>query len=140
MTREDVTALFTERRDAWRRLDAAALAADLTDDCLLQSPWAGQIVGRDAIARVHQAWFDGFPDFVIDIEELVVDGDRVVEVCTITGTDTGGFMGLPPTGKAFRVPAVFVYALQDGKIARVRIVYDFTGVLVQTGLIKAKPV
>ena len=45
----------------------------------------------------------------------------------------------PPTGKSFRVPAVFLYDLKDGQIARERRIYDFTGVLMQVGLLKAKP-
>jgi steroid delta-isomerase-like uncharacterized protein len=140
MTRHEIVALFSRRGDAWRRHDAPALAADHSDDCLLESPMAGQLVGRDAIEHVYRAWFDGFPDFALEIDELIVDGDRSVEVGTASGTDTGGFMGLPATGKAFRVPAVFVYGLRDRKIARFRSVYDFTGILVQTGLMKAKPV
>ncbi len=95
MTRDEIVALFSRRGDAWRRHDAGALAADHTDDCILQSPMAGQVIGRDAIERVYRAWFDGFPDCALEIDELVVDGDRIVEVGTASGTDTGGFMGLP---------------------------------------------
>jgi hypothetical protein len=49
-------------------------------------------------------------------------------------------MELPPTGKGFRIPAVFVYVLRGEKISQFRSVYDFTGVLVQIGMLKAKPV
>ncbi len=138
--RDEVIALFSRRRVAWSRLDAAALAAEHTDDCVAESPMAGQLLGRAAMEHVYRAWFDGFPDLALEIEDPVVDGERSVEIGTLSGTDTGGFMGLPATGKAFRVPAVFVYGLEDGKIARFRSVYDFTGILVQTGLMKAKPV
>ena len=61
-------------------------------------------------------------------------------IATVSGTDTGGFMGLPPTGKAFRVPAVFAYALANGQITRWQTVYDFAGVLIQIGMLRAKPV
>lgn len=140
MTREEIVAVFARRRDAWRRLDPIALAADHSNDCIMQSPMAGEIVGRDAIERVYRAWFTGFPDFVLDTEELIIDGARAVEIATLSGTDTGGFMGLQPTGKGFRVPVVAIYELHDGKIVRFRTVYDFTGVLVQIGMLKAKPV
>ena len=63
-----------------------------------------------------------------------------VDACrTLEGTDSGQFLGLPPTGKSFRIPAVFLYELKDGQIARERRIYDFTGLLVQIGLLKAKP-
>jgi len=35
---------------------------------------------------------------------------------------------------------VFVYVLRGGQISQFRSVYDFVGVLVQIGMLKAKPV
>jgi len=37
------------------------------------------------------------------------------------------------------VPGVFLYDLRDGRIAHERRIYDFTGLLIQAGLLKAKP-
>jgi hypothetical protein len=34
---------------------------------------------------------------------------------------------------------VFLYEFKDGKIVRDRRVYDFTGLLIQVGTLKAKP-
>jgi len=140
MTRDEILSLFARRRDAWRRLDAAALAADHTEDCTLDSPMAGTVAGRDAIRSVYQAWFTGFPDLTLDDEELIIDADRVVQISIASGTDTGGFMELPPTDKGFRMTAVFVYVLRGEQISQFRGVYDFVGVLVQIGMLKAKPV
>jgi predicted ester cyclase len=72
-------------------------------------------------------------------ESLLIDGDSAAQVLAIEGTDSGQFLGLPPTGKSFRIPAVFLYDFKDGQIARERRIYDFTGLLVQIGLLKAKP-
>jgi hypothetical protein len=49
-------------------------------------------------------------------------------------------MGVPPTGKPFRVPMVLVNTLKNGQIVHERRIYDFTGLLVQIGVLKAKPV
>jgi predicted ester cyclase len=70
----------------------------------------------------------------------VIDGNRVAQVVSLEGTDIGGFMGLPPTGKGFRAPAVFLFELKDHLIVRERRIYDFTGLLLQIGVLKAKPV
>ena len=141
MTREEIVNLFNQRHDAYARLDAEALAGDHAEDCVLESPAAGgTISGREAIAKVYRAWFGGFPDVTVDWNDLLIDGDRVVQTATMSGTDTGGFMGLPPTGKRFGFPIVYMFTLQDGLIAHERRVYDFTGMLIQIGLLKAKPV
>jgi steroid delta-isomerase-like uncharacterized protein len=140
MTRDEILSLFARRQDAWRMHDAAALAADHTEDCTLTSPMAGLVSGRGSIKSVYKVWFNGFPDFALTDEELVIDEDRVVQISIASGTDTGGFMGLPATGKAFRIPTVYFYQLRDGQISRFRTVYDFTGILIQIGMLKARPV
>jgi steroid delta-isomerase-like uncharacterized protein len=140
MTREHITALFEQRRQALTRHDAATLANLHAEKGLLESPTAGGTVcGRAAIERVYQAWFAAFPDFVFAADDVLVDGDRVVEVATISGTDSGGFMGLPPTDKPFHVPMINLCTVKDGHIVHERRVYDFTGLLVQIGVLKAKP-
>jgi predicted ester cyclase len=63
-----------------------------------------------------------------------------VQMATMSGTDTGGFMGLPATGKGFCFPIALMFTFRDGLIARERRVYDYTGMLIQIGLLKAKPV
>ena len=141
MTREEIVKLFDRHREAFARRDAEALAADNAEDGVLESPMAGGTVnGREAIARIHREWFAGFPDVSADWTDLMIDGDRVVQMARMSGTDTGGFMGLPPTGKGFLFPIVLMFTLKDGRIAHERRIYDFTGMLVQIGVLKAKPV
>jgi predicted ester cyclase len=69
---------------------------------------------------------------------LLTDGDRVVEVATISGTDIGGFMGLPPTDKSCRLPMILLFTVKDGHTLHERRVYDVT-LLGQIGVLKAKP-
>ena len=140
MTRDEMVRVFDRRRDAVARRDAEALAAGHAMDGVLESPAGGGTVnGREAIARIYRGMFAGFPDLAIDWSDLVIDGDRVVEMGTMSGTDTGGFMGLPPTGKRFGFPIALIFTFKDGLIAHERRVYDFTGMLVQIGLLKTKP-
>lgn len=140
MTREEIVTLFNRRREAFARLDAEALAADHAEDGVYETPFAGTVKGREAIAKIYRGFFAGFPDLAMDWSEPVIDGDRVVQMATASGTDTGGFMGLTPTGKRFCLPVVFMFTFADGFIAYDRSVYDFTGLLVQIGILKAKPV
>jgi steroid delta-isomerase-like uncharacterized protein len=141
MTRQDVDELFARRQQAIARRDSAALAMLHSADGVLESPTAGGTVrGRRAIEEVYRAWFTAFPDVKFSADdELLIDGDRVAQRLTISGTDTGGFLNLPPTGKAFRVPLVLLCTLADNKIVHERRIYDFTGMLIQIGVLKAKP-
>ena len=141
MTRDDIVAMFARRQEALARLDAEALAADHTEDSVLESPFAGRpTTGRDAIEAVYESYFKAFQDISFTQEDLLVDGDRVALIERVFGTDTGGVMGMPPTGRKISYQIAILYELRDGRIARERRVYDFTGVLLQIGALKAKPI
>jgi len=139
MPRDEIVAFFERRQERWDDFDAAGLAADYADDAIVDSPMAGVHTGRKAIEQALRAAFAAFLDGKIQTHDLLIDGNRVAWVVTIEGTQMGELMGVPPTGKHFRLPAVFVYEIKDRRIVRERRVYDFTGLLVQIGLLKAKP-
>jgi len=137
--REHLTALLARRTTAWADRDAAALAAQYTEEGVMDSHLAGRVQGPSRIGEVYAKWFGAFPDSQIRSEDVVVDGARMAELATMTGTDTGGFLGLPPTRKPFRLPSMWLYTLDGDRFALVRPVYDFTGMLVQIGALRAKP-
>jgi steroid delta-isomerase-like uncharacterized protein len=130
-TGEEVRALFTRMGDAYQRLDPIALAANYTDDCVLDSPIGGRVEGPAGVEQIARITFGAFPDFRVELDETLIVGDRVVVTLTIHGTDTGGLFGFPPTGKRIRVPSVFLFTLRDQRIARERRTYDFSGFLLQ---------
>jgi steroid delta-isomerase-like uncharacterized protein len=139
MTRQQMLDFFKRRWEAYEDLDAAALAADYADDAVIESPSAGVLTGREAAARTYRAIFSAFLDLTMTVDSLIIDGNRAVSVLSLEGTHIGEFLGLAPTGKRFTLPAVFFYELENGKIVRERRVYDFTGLLVQIGVLKARP-
>ena len=139
MTRDETRQFFDRRIDAWRRRDLDALGREHTEDCVLESPLAGKVIGRQAIENVYRAFFTSFPDVAISDGDLIVDDGRVVQTVTFSGTNTGGFMGMAPTGKRFSFPAVQICTFRDAQIAHERRIYDFTGFLLEIGVLKAKP-
>jgi steroid delta-isomerase-like uncharacterized protein len=138
MTRDEISRLFDRRCAAYDRQDAKALAVDYAEDAVIESPTGGIHHGPEKAEQVLRTVFDALNANVSEVSRLI-DGDSVVQLLTIEGTDTGQFLGLPPTNKSFRVRAVFLYELREGLIVSECRIYDFTGVLVQIGLLKAKP-
>lgn len=139
MTRDDIVDLFARRAIAQAGRDVDALTALHAENCVVESPLGGTHQGRQAIREVYRAFFDAFPDAELTQEELVIDGDLAVQVLTLSATDTGGFMGMSPSGRPALLPMVTVCRIADGLIAHERRIYDFTGMLVQIGVLKAKP-
>jgi steroid delta-isomerase-like uncharacterized protein len=130
MTSESIAAASSRLRDGYARLDPAALAANYALNCVVESPVAGRHVGRAAVERAFQGIFAAFPDLRLDGEECLVFGNRAVWVTTVTGTDNGGFMGLPPTNKPFSAPTIFMFSFgTNGEIVHERRMYDFSRLL-----------
>jgi steroid delta-isomerase-like uncharacterized protein len=139
VTREDIVALLERRQQALARHDTGALTALHTLDSTLESVMGPPLCGRADIEQFYRRLFEAFPDFHYQPTELIVDGDRAVQVATFEGTHSGTFMGMPASGRRVRVPGVFLFTIQGSEIARLRSVYDFTGLLVQAGVLRIKP-
>lgn len=140
MSRDEVEAMFVRRQAAWDRLDARALAADHAAGCVVESPLAGgPVTGHEAIEKVYAAYFHAFTDMRLHQDDLLIDGDRVALFVRAEGTDLGGFMSMPPTGRSVSIPIVFLYDVHEGVITHERRIYDFTSELIQVGALKAKP-
>jgi steroid delta-isomerase-like uncharacterized protein len=139
MTRQQVLDFFKRREEAYEDLDAAALATDYADGAVIESPTAGVHQGREAAEKALRAIFSAFLDLTVTTDHRIIDGSAVASVITLEGTHIGDFLGIPPTGKRFSMPAVFFYQLENGKIVRERRIYDFTGLLIQIGVLKVKP-
>src|SRR5687767_15867481 len=100
MTRDQILAVLNRRTEAWRRLDVGALVADYAPNAVIESPLAGGTTqGLEQIKQVFQTYFVAFPDLGMEVGDVLVDGHRAAVMATFTGTDIGGFMGMPPTGR-----------------------------------------
>jgi predicted ester cyclase len=138
MTREEIVAFFKRREAAYEDLDAAALASDYAADAIIESPSTGKHAGRDA-EKALRVVFKAFLDLTMTNDEMVIDGDKVVTVHTVEGTHMQELLGIEPTGKPFSMTVALIYELRDRKIVREQRVYDFTGMLLQIGALKARP-
>jgi steroid delta-isomerase-like uncharacterized protein len=140
MTRADILALVERRQAAWEAHDADALAQMHAPAGVVISPTGGVLEGRDEIARVYRLLFAAFPDIHWSNHDTLIDGDRVVEVAQFSATHAGDFFGVPASGRHVDVQIAMILTLDNGLIAEERRIYDFTGFLVQVGVLKAKPV
>lgn len=139
MTRDEVLALVKHRNAAWAAHDAAAVAQCHAERGTVTSPVGGVLEGRAEIERIYRLWFSAFPDIRMEHEALVIDGDRAVVVARMSGTHSGDFFGLAPTGRPMEFQVALLLTVADGFIVDERRIYDFTGLLVQVGVLKAKP-
>jgi predicted ester cyclase len=70
-------------------------AGDLYSESYINPFGTGSSARVEPIRQYHEA----FPDLHLDVDDLIVAGDTVVLRITFRGTDTGGHLGRPPTGR-----------------------------------------
>jgi steroid delta-isomerase-like uncharacterized protein len=139
MTREEIARLFTQWEELWKGRDPAALASMYAVDCKVTSPIFGEIIGRKGIEESNRRLFVVFPDWHLATRELIIDGDRVVQVFNVTATHAGEFMGLPGTGRKAAIHGVRIIRLENALIKEETRLYDFTLLLMQVGVLRGKP-
>jgi steroid delta-isomerase-like uncharacterized protein len=139
MTHADAVKFFARQQEAWTARDAAALARGHTETGTIVSPIFRTVQGREEILESYRALFATFPDLDHRAEQLIVDGSRVAEQFVSQATHSREFMGLPGSGRKVDIHGVRLFEMKDGLIAYERRYYDFTGLLIQLGIIRAKP-
>jgi steroid delta-isomerase-like uncharacterized protein len=86
------------------------------------------------VIAYHQGQRGAFPDQRHEhVRMHVADDDTVISEFDLLGTNTGGFLGQPPTGKAFRVPVIAVFTFEGDRITNERVYLDGASLLRQIG-------
>jgi predicted ester cyclase len=96
-------------------------------------------VADGEIARAARQWIgpfrDSFPDFQMEIIDLVAEGEKVAAHFRCSGTHLGEWMGYPPTGRRFQdVDEIYIFRVSDGKLAGAFGVEDNLARMRQLGL------
>jgi len=138
MTREETNRFYDRWHKAWAAQDICALSNLYAADCKVTSPMFGAMQGRAAVSESFKRLFKVFPDLRMKTDQLIIDGDRVAIVFSTTATHSAEFMGLPATGRKAQVSGVLVQKLDDDEVEEEQRLYDFTALLVQVGVLRAK--
>jgi len=92
--------------------------------------------GHDAVRAFYGEFFRGFPDLRFDIKSLHVGEDAIPVEMVLSGTHSGTWFGMPPTGRHFELPACAVFIFdEDDRIIGERGYFDSALMLRQLGLL-----
>ncbi len=72
--------------------------------------------GLEGLKQIGRMMNGAFPDVVVNEEDLIALGDRVVERSTATASHKGSIVGEKPTNKRVAWSEIHIYRLQDGKV------------------------
>jgi predicted ester cyclase len=98
------------------------------------APWPGHPADLAGFKAGLAAMRASFPDFHVTIERTIAKGDLLVAQLQISGSQLGPFMGAAPSGKTFKVEAIDIVRMQDGRIAEHWGLIDTGSMAAQLGL------
>jgi steroid delta-isomerase-like uncharacterized protein len=96
--------------------DLDALAEVVSEDLLTPKIMSGIPTGIEGAKAAHRIMLAGFPDYETIIDDIFAEGDKVAVRITMSGTNTGSFMGIPATGKHVSFTGIYIARIANGKI------------------------
>jgi hypothetical protein len=90
--------------------DIDGLIATLADDCVYEivptgQRWEGHVGAR----AFYEELFAAFPDNAFALSEIVIGPQGAFEVATLTGTNTGPWAGVAPSGLAVSLELLILF-------------------------------
>jgi predicted ester cyclase len=121
----------TERQVMQDYLDALVKREDFpayfTDDVVATFEGTDQRAdGRQAAGELIRYVHEGAFDARMELKNLLTDDGKAAIEADFVGTHTGEFAGIPPAGRAVRVPYSVVYDIQADKISALRIYFPMS--------------
>jgi steroid delta-isomerase-like uncharacterized protein len=93
------------------------------------------IRGPEGVRQFISMLRAAFPDLHVTVEDVIAEGDKIVQRWTGHGTNQGELMGIPPTGNRVSVAGITISRFKDGKVSEEWEVYDMMGMMQQLGVI-----
>lgn len=142
MTPEENKALvrrFVE--ETWNTGNLAIVDDVLPPEYLSHDPAApnGTLRTREDFKHFVQSWRTAFPDMQVTIEDLIAEGDTVVDRVRWRETDQGEILGIEPTSARVELTEIHVGRVVEGRIVERWVASDLLGLLQQLGACPARP-
>lgn len=93
------------------------------------------IIGIPNYKKYILGYRRAFPDVHFIVEDLLADGDKVVERWTAQGTHKGELYGIPATSKKVKISGIDIVHISNGKMIERWGCGDILGVLQQIGIV-----
>jgi steroid delta-isomerase-like uncharacterized protein len=114
--------------------DESAADTYIDSNVVTHDGMPGQAPGLDGVKQTFKGLRTAFPDMTVDVKDIIAEDDKVVGRFVVSGTNTGSFMGMPATNKAFTYDEIVIVRFKDGKIVEHWAEMDSLGMMQQLGI------
>jgi steroid delta-isomerase-like uncharacterized protein len=133
MSAENKQLVTGKVQELWSTGNTAILDEIIAPGYTLHKPPTGFSPDLAGLKQILTPMRSAFPDLKVTVQDVIAEGDKVVQRRTFEGTHKGAFFGIPPTGKSVSVSQIIVSKVAGGKIVEEWAETDFLGMLQQVG-------
>ena len=120
--------------------DIDGFGACLADDFVEHEEMPGLEPSKAGVKQLFHMYRAAFPDLRMDVQDVLVSGDKAVARVRATGTHQGEFLGMPATGKSIDVQLIDIARFDDDGLACEHWgVFDAMAMMQQLGAIPQTP-
>jgi steroid delta-isomerase-like uncharacterized protein len=127
--------VLRHHEEIWSKGNLDAVEEIYAPDFVGHHPGTPDYVGATSVKLVVQRLREAFPDFRETVEEVIVEGDKVVTRFTASGTQLGALNGITATGKRMQMSEIGIFRLSRGRIAEKWGIFDRLGMFQQLGIV-----
>jgi predicted ester cyclase len=107
----------------------------VADDFVEHQPFPGLEPTKEGLKKFVQLFHAAFSDIKVETLSVGTDGDELWVHSVFTGTHTGDFAGIPPTGKSVTLAMMDRVVVRDDKAIEHWGVSDDLGMMTQLGVV-----
>jgi steroid delta-isomerase-like uncharacterized protein len=112
----------------------------MADDFIEHEETPGLAPTKEGVLEFFRMYRVAFPDMRMDVEEVLISGDKTVVRARVTGTHKGEFMGMPATGRGIDVQLIDIMRFGNDGLAHEHWgVIDALAMMQQLGAVPESP-
>jgi len=135
-TPEENIAVAEAYLDVWNSKDLSLFDELAHPEVVHHWGQGADTTGTAALKASTEAFFTAFPDMVMTFDQVIAEDDMVVIRWTLTGTQTGPFFGIEPTGAEATWTGINIYRVECGQVVESWSEADGLGLRRQLGVLE----
>lgn len=137
MSQQEIISAFDRAKLSFNSQQDKSGYLNLYDSSLIAHGFPPNLPGNfEGVKMFYNAVWAAFPDSHLEFDDIVVQGDKVAARFTLSGTQKGELMGIPPTGRKITVQGMRFFKFRGTKCIETWNLTDLFSMMQQLGVIK----
>jgi steroid delta-isomerase-like uncharacterized protein len=122
--------------EVWNKGRAEAIDELFAEDGIahgLADESGAPLRGPAGFREFHQKFRGAFPDIVVNVEDILAEGDLVAARCSVRAVHAGDELGFAATQRPMEITGISIVRIRDGKIVEAWNNFDFMSMFRQLG-------